>query len=177
MAVRTQCREIGLSEDRPHTVTGGMAFAGGPLNNFVLQAQVRMAQVLRQAAGSLGMVNAVSGFLTKQGVSLWSSEPPPRAFEYADVSRETERDVELLEVVEASSANGRVASYTVQYEGGAPARAVLLCDLDDGRRTLATCSGTVLGMAKTVVIPPFLAALVPVSIVSLSACSMSLRCT
>ncbi len=140
MAVRAQCREIGLSEDRPHTMTGGMAFAGGPLNNFVLQAQVRMAQVLRQAAGSLGMVNAVSGFLTKQGVSLWSSEPPPRAFEYADVSRETERDVELLEVVEASSANGRVASYTVQYEGDAPARAVLLCDLDDGRRTLATCS-------------------------------------
>ncbi|MBW2269195.1 MAG: acetyl-CoA acetyltransferase [Deltaproteobacteria bacterium] len=140
MAVRAQCREIGIPEDRPHTVTGGMAFAGGPLNNFVLQAQARMVQVLRGAAGSLGMVNAVSGFLTKQGVSLWSSEPPPRAFQYGDVSSETERDVPILEIAEAAGANARIAGYTVLYEDDAPARAVFICDLEDGKRTLATCS-------------------------------------
>jgi acetyl-CoA C-acetyltransferase len=117
-----------------------MAFAGGPLNNFVLQAQVRMAQVLREAPGSLGMVTAVSGFLTKQGVSLWSSEPPPRAFEYADVSSETEREVSRVEVVEAGNANGRIASYTVLYEDAAPTQTLLLCDLDDGKRTIATCN-------------------------------------
>jgi acetyl-CoA C-acetyltransferase len=149
MAVRAQCREIGIPEDRPHTVTGGMAFAGGPLNNFVLQAQARMAQVLRDAPGSLGMVNAVSGFLTKQGVSLWSSEAPPQAFEYSDVSSEVERDVALLEVVETSSGGGRIAGYTVHYEGDTPARAVMLCDLEDGRRTLATCSDSAVARLGT----------------------------
>ena len=34
-----------------------------------------MASVLRDAPGSTGLVTAVSGMLTKQGVSLWSSEP------------------------------------------------------------------------------------------------------
>ena len=140
MAVRAQCREIGIDEDRPHTVTGGMAFAGGPLNNFVLQAQARMAQVLREDAGSLGMVTAVSGQLTKQGVGLWSTEPPPRAFAYDDVSAATEREFQTIEIAEPVDADGRVASYTVQYEGDVPARAVLLCDLETGKRTIATCA-------------------------------------
>lgn len=139
MAVRAQCREIGIDESRPHTVTGGMAFAGGPLNNFVLQAQVRMAQVLRDDPGSLGMVTAVSGQLTKQGVGLWSSEAPPRAFAYDDVSEATEREFQTIEIAEPTDAAGRIASYTVQYEGDAPARAVLLCDLESGKRTIATC--------------------------------------
>ena len=38
VAVRAQARELGIDEARPLTVTGGMTFAGGPLNNFVLQA-------------------------------------------------------------------------------------------------------------------------------------------
>ena len=140
MAVRAQCREIGIAEDRAHTVTGGMAFAGGPLNNFVLQAQARMAQVLRDEPGSLGMVTAVSGFLTKQGVGLWSSEPPPRPFDYSDVSVETEADVPLVEVVEGVDEPAQIASYTLQYEGEEPARAVLLCNLEGERRTIATSS-------------------------------------
>ena len=137
-AVRVQCREIGISEERPHTVTGAMPFAGGPLNNFVLQAQVRMAQVLRGAPGSLGMVNAVSGILTKQGVGLWSCEPPPRPFAYLDVTGETRRGLERVALVEKAEGSARVASYTVHYEGDEPRRAVLLCDLEDERRVFAT---------------------------------------
>ena len=79
-AVRIQQREIGFDPQESTTVTGGMPFAGGPLNNFVLQALVKMIQILRQDPGSLGMVNAVSGLLTKQGVSLWSSEPRSEGF-------------------------------------------------------------------------------------------------
>src|SRR5205807_1120781 len=39
-AVQTAARELGLPLDRPLTVTGGMTFGGGPLNNYVLQAVV-----------------------------------------------------------------------------------------------------------------------------------------
>ncbi len=85
-AVRVQQRELGLDPTLPVTVTGGMAFAGGPLNNFVLQAMARMAQRLRETPGATGMVNAVCGFLTKQGVSLWASRPPEAPFRHFDVS-------------------------------------------------------------------------------------------
>lgn len=148
-AIRVQCREIGFSEDRPHTLTGGMPFAGGPLNNFVLQAAAHMAQVLRDAPGSLGMLTAVSGILTKQGVGLWSSEPPPRPFAHRDVSPQTERDVERVELLEKAEGSARVASYTVHYEKGEPRRAVLLCDLDARRRVFVTSADAALAELGT----------------------------
>jgi acetyl-CoA C-acetyltransferase len=135
-AVRVQQRELGLDPTLPVTVTGGMAFAGGPLNNFVLQAMVKMAQVLREAPGTTGMVNAVSGFLTKQGVSLWASRPPDAPFRHVDVSAETAADVHTVELVAEADGDGTLASYTVQYEGDVPSRTILLLDLDDGRRVL-----------------------------------------
>jgi len=69
-------RELGIPPERPPSLAGGMAFAGGPLNHFVLQGLVKMVEPLRNDAGSLGLVRAVSGILTMQGVSLWSTQPP-----------------------------------------------------------------------------------------------------
>ena len=103
-----------------------MAFAGGPLNHFVFQALVRMASVLREAPGSTGLVTAVSGMLTKQGVSLWSSEPAGAAFAHDDVSEATARETPAVELVPAAAGSATVATYTVLYEGADPKRAVLL---------------------------------------------------
>ncbi len=149
VAVRIQMREIGIEGDRPLTVTGGMTFAGGPLNHFVLQSLVRMVQVLRDDQGSLGLVTAVSGILMKQGVSLWSSEPGAAAFVHDDVSAETESETERVEVVASGEGPATIASYTVLYEAGAPKRAVLLCDLEDDRRRIVLSDDAVLVAAAT----------------------------
>ena len=77
-AVRVQAAELGLSADRPWTVTGGMSFGGGPLNNYVLQSHARMMHVLREDPGSTGLVTSVSGMITKHGMGLWS-RPSRRA--------------------------------------------------------------------------------------------------
>jgi acetyl-CoA C-acetyltransferase len=131
-AVRVQAREMGLDERDAVSVTGGMTFAGGPLNNFVLQAIARMAGVLRADPGSTGIVTAVSGILTKQGVSLWSSEPSEGGFHYDDVgAAETER----VEVVGDAVGPAAVTSYTVLHFDAASV-AVVLGDLPDGRRVL-----------------------------------------
>ncbi len=147
VAVRVQCRELGISEDAELTVTGGMAFAGGPLNNFVLQAAVRMAQLLRGAPGEIGMLNAVSGFLTKQGVTLWSSAPPERAFGFDDVTDAVARETEEIALAEDAHGEARCVSYTVQFEGDRPARTLFVCDLDDGRRALAVSTDPALAEA------------------------------
>ena len=136
-AVRVQQRELGVAADAPVTVTGGMAFAGGPLNNFVLQALVAMARTLRADPGSVGMLNAVSGLLTKQGVSLWSTDARGGTFAFEDVSAAAERDTERAAVVESVDADATVASYTVVYDAEGPERAVVVCDLDDGTRAVA----------------------------------------
>jgi acetyl-CoA C-acetyltransferase len=136
VAVRVQQLELGIPRQQPVTVTGGMAFAGGPLNNFVLQAAVRLAQRLREEPGGAGMLNAVSGMLTKQGVSLWSSGPGP-AFAAADVSAEAERATRRVEVVSDFRGAARVAGYTVLYDGDRPTQTIALADTAEGARAVA----------------------------------------
>jgi acetyl-CoA C-acetyltransferase len=145
VAVRLQCRELGIPEDAALTVTGGMAFAGGPLNNFVLQAAVRMAQLLRAAPSETGMLNAVSGFLTKQGVSLWSCAPPARAFGFDDVTDAVARETGEVALAEHARGEAQCVSYTVQFEGDRPSRTLFVCDLPDGRRALAASTDATLG--------------------------------
>lgn len=136
VAVRLQLLELGLADSRPPTVTGGMTFAGGPLNHFALQALVKLAAVLRGDPGSRGYLSAVSGILTKQGASLWSSERGARPFAFDDVTRETEAATPLAPTVEGAEGPATVATYTVLFEGSQPSKTVLLCDLPEGGRSL-----------------------------------------
>jgi acetyl-CoA C-acetyltransferase len=137
-AVRLQQRELGIPQGRAPSVTGGMTFAGGPLNNFVLQALVSMAHVLRADPGSKGLVTAVSGIVTKQGVSLWSATAPASDFSFEDVSEATAAESRQIEVVAEARGDASIVSYTVMPEGGDRWRSVLLCQLDDGRRVLVS---------------------------------------
>ncbi|MEE2662797.1 MAG: acetyl-CoA acetyltransferase [Myxococcota bacterium] len=140
VAVRIQARELGIPLEPTPSVTGGMAFGGGPLNNFVLQAVARMAQVLREDPGSRGLVSAVSGILTKQGFSVWSTQPGPSPFQYDDVSEQVAGALETVEIDESADGPAIIRAYTVLCEGGEPARAVAWCDTAGGRRTLAASS-------------------------------------
>ena len=143
-AVRMQARELGLNPaapPKPLTVTGGMRFAGGPLNNYVLQATVSMAKRIRRRRGR-GMVSGISGFMTKQGFGVWGDSPPEQGFRFADVSRQAVRDTALREVADDAEGPGRIAGYTVLHDGKAPADAAAICDLPDGRRMVALCEDT-----------------------------------
>jgi len=139
VAVRIQAREMGIDETaRPVSLTGGMTFAGGPLNNFVFQALVPMVETLRADSGATGVVTAVSGMLTKQGISLWSARPSPAGFCFADVSEQGARSLERVQVVAEVSGHAQVVCYTVLFEAGEPSRTVLLCDIGDRRRVLVS---------------------------------------
>jgi acetyl-CoA C-acetyltransferase len=72
-AVQITADELGV--DGQLTVTGGMTFAGGPLNSYVLHSTAAMADVLRADPGSAGLVTSVSGFITKFGAAVWSTTP------------------------------------------------------------------------------------------------------
>lgn len=136
VAVRLQARELGIDPHRQLTECGGMAFAGGPLNNFVLQALVRMVEVLRADRGSIGLVSAVSGILTKQGFTTWSTSAPDTPFAWEDVAERVAAATPTVEIDAELAGEATVKGYTVMVEGIEP-RAVALCDAADGRRGLA----------------------------------------
>lgn len=136
-AVRAQIEEMGIAADANISVTGGMTFGGGPLNNFVFQATVKMAQLLREQPGEIGLVTTVSGMLTKQACALWSCEYGTRGWAMADVTDAVREATELCELVAHAEGEAVVAGYTVLYQGDTPWRAVAVFDLPDGRRTAA----------------------------------------
>ena len=54
-----------------------------------------------------------------------------------------------VEVIPDYEGPGTVASYTVLYKGDTPARGVVVCDLPDGRRTLAASEDAALARSMT----------------------------
>ena len=136
-AVRVQVQEFGGRLDGDLSVTGGMSFGGGPLNNFVFQATVRMAQLLRQSPAEVGLVTTVSGMLTKQACALWSCRPNPRGWMFTDVTERVRQESEVCELVADYAGEAAVAGFTVLYQGTDPWRAVAVFDLPDNRRTVA----------------------------------------
>jgi acetyl-CoA C-acetyltransferase len=145
-AVRVQQRELGLPVAGTPTLTGGMAFAGGPLNHFVLQSMVTLAARLRADPSELGLVTTVSGMLSKPGLAVWSASPPSadRPPLVADLGAEAVAATQLAPVVPIAPADAvaTVVSFTVTYggpDGFDPVRTAVVADLPDGVRTAATC--------------------------------------
>lgn len=134
-AVRVQQRALGIDPARRVTQTGGMTFGGGPLNNFVVQAFVKMVERLRAEPGRHGLVSAISGLITKQGAAIFGPEPS-RAFSHEHVTDAARAATQTVPVERDATGRARVASYTVNQAKDAAQGVALVLDFPDGRRTL-----------------------------------------
>jgi acetyl-CoA C-acetyltransferase len=147
-AVRVQQRELALPLDATPTETGGMAFAGGPFNNFVYQATASMVPRLRADPSALGLITTVCGLLTMPGLAVWSATPDHRPPLLSDLADEAAAATETMPVVDEHHGPAVVVSGTVSYAGMEPARTYVVADIDGGRRCVA--SGDAPGLAGAV---------------------------
>ena len=92
---------------------------------------------IRDRPGASGLVSSVSGYLTKQGFGVWSADPGPRGFVFADVSAEVAAESPPRTVVPPADGVARICGYTVMYHNDARVCGVALLDQPDGTRTLA----------------------------------------
>ncbi len=136
-AVQIAAAELGLGTDRPLTVTGGISFAGGPWNNYVTHSVAAMAERLRADAGSIGLVSANGGFLTKHAFGIYSTEPPGQPFRVADVQAQVDA-LPSREVAAGHAGPVTVEASTVTHAFGHPERAAFTTLTGDGRRALAS---------------------------------------
>ena len=136
-AVRVQQRSLELPADGVPTITGGMAFAGGPFNNFVLQATVAMVEKLRRHPAERGLVTTVSGFLSKPGLAVYSSEPAPEGLLVADLADEASGGTAEVALMAGYEGPATVVSYTVGHDRSGARRTIVVADTPAGSRCVA----------------------------------------
>ncbi|MBW2420623.1 MAG: hypothetical protein JRH19_18920 [Deltaproteobacteria bacterium] len=141
-AVRSFAGDLKLEEGCPLSVTGSMAFSGGPFNHASLDGVARMVEVLRadEAAGDaerrIGLVSNLSGIFGKQGCTVFSNLPSDEGYRYEDITQiVAEKDLPIPLNGEYSGP-ARVVGYTVVFTGEDPAHAIAICDTPDGERTV-----------------------------------------
>lgn len=138
VAVQVAAAEIGLDASKPLTITGGLTFAGGPLNNYVMHAIARAVELLREQRDARCLITANGGYLTKHAFGVYATTPPSTPYRHEDLQAQVDanpsREVELDYQGDAT-----VESYTVMYGADGPSIAHVVCRTPEGRRAWANC--------------------------------------
>jgi acetyl-CoA C-acetyltransferase len=145
-AVQLGAQSLGLSLDQQLTITGGLSFAGGPWNNYVMHAIATMMVNLRQAANSAtnGFIWANGGYATKHSFGIYSTSPSKNGFKHGSpqISIDGLAKRELATPVEAASSSAgkaTIEAFTVMHDrDGQPETAIAATLLKDSRRAWAT---------------------------------------
>ena len=135
-AVQLGAEALGLPLDRPLTVTGGLTFAGGPLNSYVIHAIATTMLRLRERPDATGLVSGVGGFFSKHTHGIYAARPPAAGFRCENLDAEV-RQLPVRAYDTAYVGPARVEAYTIAYDGGQPARAVLAVRTPDEQRSWA----------------------------------------
>ena len=141
VAVEIGAEELGLSLDDPRglTVTGGLPYAGGPGNNYVMHSIAVMLQKLRQKRGGFGLITGNGWYLTKQSTGIYSTTAPDKPFEREDPAV-LQRQIDALphpEVIEQPQGRGVIETYTVIHKREGPFMAIVIGRDANGRRFVA----------------------------------------
>jgi len=149
-AVQVQARGLRLAAERPLSLTGGMRFSGGPWCGYASQGFAAVVEAVRQDPGSLGLVSANGGAISKLAVTQLSTEPTA-SFSYA--SAQAAIDAHPRRPVDVTyDGPAAVEAWTVLHgRGGVPERAVFACRTPGAARTWAVIDdpASVAGLAGT----------------------------
>lgn len=146
-SVQSFAYDLQLDGVCPWSVTGSMAFAGGPYNHGALDGVARMVEVLRdkeQSQPQYGLTSNLSGIFGKQAVAILANRPNPQGYAFADITDEVAAVDQPLPVTGDYTGPARIAGYTVVFNKDEPSHAFAYCDTPDGARTVVRNSDKLL---------------------------------
>ena len=141
VAVEVGAEELGLELDDPRglTVTGGLPYAGGPGNNYVMHSIAVMMDRLRAKKDSYGLITGNGWYLTKQSTGIYSTKAPDKPFERED-PKILQAEIDALphpEIVEKPTGTGVIETYTVLHKREGPFLGIVVGRDANGRRFAA----------------------------------------
>lgn len=137
MALRT----LGLDPTiQAPTVTGGLTFFGGPLNNYMSHAVCAMVRALRASPDSRGLLYGQGGYVNKHHALVLSTgrapHPLPTTYSVQDEADRTRGPVPPL--VEDYAGPATVETYSVYFDrSGEPLQGIVICRTPNGERLMA----------------------------------------
>ena len=146
-AVQLGAQSLGLDIDSQLTRTGGLPFAGGPWNNYVMHAIATVMNDLRAAPGEKALVWGNGGYTTKHAFGVYATEPPANGFTY-DYPQDRIDALPRRDLASPADAAGRatIEGYSVMHDrDGVPERIIASCLLADGRRAWGDSTDASLG--------------------------------
>ncbi len=148
-AVQLAMQSIGLvgpmgGDPRPLTVTGGLGFGGGPLNNYPTHGIARMVESLRADPGSFGLTTALGWYATKHSCAVWSTTPPTGGFVRVE-PESTQAAVDASprrDWADEFDGTAAIEATAVPHDrDGNPTLGIVTALADDGRRVWANVHG------------------------------------
>ena len=137
VAVLLFAEALNIPDYTDKTVTGGMPFAGGPLNNYMIHATAQVLEKIRNNPSEIGLVTGVSGMMTKQALAIWGKDPL-MDFRAKDVTQEAA----ILETpVAMSSQNdgeGKVLGCTTLFQNNEGIKAIIYAEDTNQQRKVIT---------------------------------------
>lgn len=131
---------IAADDPRPLTVTGGLAYHGGPGNNYCTHAIAETAMHIRGDRKAVALVSGVGWYMSKHSLGLYGGQPPRGGWRRADpaaLQAEIDR-VPAVAVAQEADGPGRIESYTVMHDrDDRPVQGIVIGRLQDGRRFVA----------------------------------------
>ncbi len=137
VAVQMFSRLLNVKKPKDMTITGGMSFAGGPLNSYVIHSTIKTISRIREESNNIGIVTGVSGMMTKQSFALWAKNPIIE-FLHKDFTNEASCYEVPVEISSINEGYGKIIGYTTIYNKNP--KAIIYIDCEDGGRKLITSS-------------------------------------
>ena len=138
VAIKMFIKALKINEDKPLSVTGSMAFAGGPLNSYVLHSTVEMIKKIRVGEVNFGLITGVSGMMTKQSFCIWGNEYK-KGFLYHDVTEKAALFEEPTKLSKETEGICTIIGYTFFEAKDHKMKAILyLEDKNQGRKVLSS---------------------------------------
>lgn len=137
MAMRT----LGLKQGaKVPTVTGGLTFFGGPLNNYMSHAVCAMVRQLRTHPAQVGLLYGQGGYVNKHHALVISATPPiePLALDYSVQHKAEAARAPVPELVEDYVGPATIETYTITHgSDGNPIEGMVILRTPEGKRTMA----------------------------------------
>ncbi len=120
---------IAANDPRPLTLTGGLPFFGGPINNYSLHAIAEAYDASVSTPDSYTLVGANGGHLSKHAVGVYSARPAELGIAAAIATPTDGATVET-----APAGQGTIESYTYRSSKDVGTKVIAVIRLDETQR-------------------------------------------